>query len=333
MSIDLVRLGRWMDQQGLGAGQIRNVTALGGGTQNVVLRFDRGGQMYVLRHPPVHKRDGSDETIRREARVLGALRLTRVPHPRLIAACEDESLLGSAFYLMESVDGFNPTLNLPLIYRRSRGWVRDLGFAAVEAAALIGAVDYEAIGLGDLGRPEGFLERQVPRWQRQLESYAAFQGYSVQGLPCVEEIAHWLRGNRPEDAPPGLVHGDYHLANVLCAATEPALVAVVDWELATIGDPLLDLGWLLVTWPDLRSTESLCALPSRDEVIQRYGTQSDRDLTHIVWYEVLAAFKLAILLEGSYARSCAGLAPKATGLRLHATAMALLARACSLTTT
>jgi aminoglycoside phosphotransferase (APT) family kinase protein len=338
--IDLDLLAAWMDEQGLAGGPIADVEQLGGGTQNILLRFRRGRELFVLRHPPTHKRSNSDETMRREARVLTALAGTDVPHPRLIAACGDASVLGSTFYLMAPVEGSNPTVGLPRPYVEASGWRHRLGLAMADGAAAIGAVDHVAAGLDGLGRADGYLDRQVARWRAQLESYAKLPGYPGPDLPGVEEAASWLEVNRPTSWRPGLIHGDYHLGNVLCAPDRPGLAAIVDWELTTIGDPLLDLGWLIATWPvdGVAPAATLTVrpwdgFPTVRELVQRYAERSDRDLSAIAWYEVLACYKLGIIVEGTYARACAGLAPEATGRALHAAARRLLQRALRRVTT
>lgn len=332
--VDLEALAAWMDDQGLPAGPIEAPALLGGGTQNVLLRFTRGGTTYVLRRPPVHKRANSDETMRREARVLTALAGSGVPAPRVLAACPDETVLGAAFYLMTPVEGVNPTVGLPQGYLDDARWRHELGLAMADGAAAVGAVDHVAAGLADLGRPDGYLERQVARWRSQLDSYSSLEGYPGPDVPGVDEVGKWLDANRPTSFTPGLIHGDYHLANVMVTTDRPGLAAIVDWELTTIGDPLIDLGWLLATWPDDEGpTGGTVAVspwdgfPTADELVARYAAQTARDLSAIGWYEVLACYKLGIILEGTHARACAGLAPKATGDALHATTVGLFRRA------
>jgi aminoglycoside phosphotransferase (APT) family kinase protein len=334
--VDLARLAAWMDDQGLPSGPIQDVERLGGGTQNVLLRFTRGGRGWVLRRPPLHKRARSDETMRREARVLAALRGSEVPHPALLAACPDPEVLGAAFLLMEPVRGFNPATGLPPLHAGDPAVRHRMGLAMVDAIAALGCLDYREVGLEGFGRPEGYLERQVARWRAQLESYGELEGYPGPAIPGVEEVARWLEANRPRDLAPGILHGDFHLANVLFDPGGPELAALVDWELATIGDPLLDLGWLLATWPDaegrgpgavgvgIRPWEGF---PGARELVARYAERSPRDLAAIAWYEVLACYKLGIILEGTHARACAGKAPKATGDALHATTLGLFERA------
>src|SRR5262245_10720533 len=323
-----------MDAQGLPQGPIERASRLGGGTQNVLLRFERGGRAYVLRRPPLHKRENSDETMRREARVLAALRGSQVPHPELVAACASTEVLGASFTLMEAVRGFNPTAGLPALHASDPAIRRRLGLAMADAISALGAVDHEAAGLGDFGRPAGFLERQVARWRAQLEGSSALPGYPGPEIPGLDAVAAWLERNRPASFRPGILHGDFHLANVLFDLDGPELAAVVDWELSTVGDPLLDLGQLLATWPDSAAPWLVAAavrpwegFPTGAELVERYRERSARSLDALVWYEVLACYRLGIILEGTHARACAGRADRATGDALHATTVALFARA------
>ncbi|HEX7355095.1 MAG TPA: phosphotransferase family protein [Mycobacteriales bacterium] len=330
-----------MDDRHLGSGPLGDVTALGGGTQNVLLRFTRAGRSYVLRRPPLHKRRNSDETMRREARVLGSLAGTDVPHPALIAACGDEDVLGAAFYLMEPVEGANPTLGLPEVWGSDRGARHAFGLSMADALAAVGAVDHVAVGLGDLGRADGFLERQVARWGAHLASYSQLPGYGdVPRIGGTAEVGRWLDAHRPATWSPGLIHGDFHLANVLAHPRAPRVAAIVDWELTTIGDPLLDLGWLLSSWParpqrsvgggplfSVGGADLADGLPTTTELLDRYAGRTTRDLTAIRWYEVLACYKIGIVLEGTHARALAGQAPQETGDLLHRHATFLLERA------
>ena len=330
--VDLERLAEWMDGQGLGHGPLEDVTSLGGGTQNILLRFTRDGHDYVLRRPPEHKRRNSDETMRREARVLEALRDTEVPHPGFVAGCPHTDVIGAAFTLMRHVEGFNPTVEVPEPYRRDPALHRDLGLAMVDGLLALARVEPTAVGIGDLGRPDGWLERQVSRWRRQLDGYRDLDVRAGTRLPHVEETGRWLQEHRPATSRTGLIHGDYHLANVLARRDVGALAAVVDWELATQGDPLLDLGHLLATWPSPGDPAQvtpvdLPGLPRGEELVEHYAARSDRDLGDIAWFRVLACYRLGILLEGTHARALAGLAPPETGRRLHVQAVSLLEQA------
>jgi aminoglycoside phosphotransferase (APT) family kinase protein len=332
--VDLACLAEWMDGVGLDGGPIESAELLAGGTQNVLLRFERGDRTFVLRRPPSHKRKNSDETMRREARMLGALAGTAVPHPGLIAACPETEVLGAAFYLMEPVDGFVATTGLPEPHRSDSALRRGMGLAMVDGIAALGAVDYLAVGLGDFGKPDGYLERQVARWQSQLESYSQLEGYPGPDIPGVEEVGTWLDANRPAEFLPGIIHGDYHLANVMFRPDGPELAAIVDWELTTIGDPLLDLGWLLATWPDPKGQgagkigiEPWEGFPAAAELIEHYRGQTRRNVDAIEWYAVLACYKLGIILEGTHARACAGQATKEIGDTLHAQTLGLFEQA------
>jgi aminoglycoside phosphotransferase (APT) family kinase protein len=333
--VDLAAVAAWMDGQGLGSGPLEDAVLLAGGTQNILLKFSRAGRSYVLRRPPPHLRANSNETMRREARVLAAIAGTEVPHPGLIAACGDETVIGAAFYLMEPIDGFNPTTGLPPLHAGSEAIRRRMGLSLVEGIAALGALDYRALGLEGFGKPDNYLERQVARWKAQLDSYAEFDGWTGPAeIPGVDRVAAWLDAHRPSTFQPGIIHGDYHLANVMYRHDSGDLAAIVDWELTTIGDPLLDLGWLMATWPEGETpapgavgVQPWTGFPTADELVEHYRPRTTRDLSTLDWYAVLACYKLGIILEGTHARACAGRAPKATGDRLHATTIGLFQRA------
>jgi aminoglycoside phosphotransferase (APT) family kinase protein len=334
--VDFEVLDTWMDDQGLPGGPIRDVRLLAGGTQNVLVRFSRGGRDYVLRRPPLHLRPRSNDALRREGRVLAALAGTDVPHPGFIAGCFDESVMqGAVFYLMEPVEGFNVATELPALHAADASMRYEMGLQAAGALARLARLDPAGLGLSDFGQPEAFLERQVPRWLSELESYSRHQGYPGADIPGIDSVAAWLERNRPEQGPPGIMHGDYHLANVMYAYDGPRLVAIVDWEMSTIGDPLLDLGWLLATWPgegDVSvgagsSYVQAGGLPGRDALVARFAEGCTRSLDALDWYVAMACFKLGIVLEGTHARAFAGKAPVEIGEMLHAITLALFRRA------
>ena len=326
-------LAGWMDARGLGAGPLEGVELIAGGTQNVLLRFVRAGRTFVLRRPPVHKRANSDETMRREARVLAALTGSAVPHPALIAAEADPDALGAAFYLMEPVEGFNPTLGLTPAFLADSSWQHEMGLSMADAIAALAAVDHVAVGLGELGRFDGWAERQVGRWRKQLDGYSALDGYPGPHIPGVDAVGAWLSAHLPRDVRPGIMHGDFHFGNVLIRNDRPEVAAMVDWELVTIGDPLLDLGHLLATWPQAGAvgvSVDAPGLPGPQEVLARYAAQTSRSLDELLWYRVLACYRLGLILEGTHARACAGLAPRAIGDQLHAHTVSLLGQAVEL---
>ena len=352
--VDLGALAAWMDARGLPGGSVTDARALAGGTQNLLMRFSRGGRDFVLRRGPRHLRRASNEVMRREARVLQALAGSDVPHPLFVAGPgePDSGVAGdAAFYLMAPVEGFNPTTGLPALHAGDPAVRHCMGLEVADAAARLGAVDHEAVGLADFGRPDGFLERQVPRWMAELDGYGELDGYPGPDIPDLDRLAAWLDDNRPASWRPGIMHGDYHLSNVMIAADGPQVAAIVDWEMCTIGDPLLDLGWLLATWPvgpdddpndgtapgaDDRMAAAVTGalggvggLPSPAELVAHYARSSDRDTAAMAWYTAMACFKLGIVLEGTHARACAGKAPRATGDMLHAITLGLFARARS----
>lgn len=320
---DIVALEGWMDAQGLGVGlPAHGARRLSGGTQNVMMLFDRGDQTFVLRRGPEHVRATTERSILREIRILGALAVTPVPHPRLIAPCRDRAVLGdSVFYLMAPVNGFNAVNELESAHRDSAEVRHEMGFRMVDALASLHAVDPDQVGLGDLGRPEGFHERQVRRWLTELDSYAALPGYEGHAIAGLDEVAGWLERRIPQRWRPGLMHGDFHLGNVMFEPTGPRVAAIVDWEMCTVGDPLLDLGWMLSLWQepgqesDLLDSELSKAggLATPDELIDRYACQGIRDVIELDWYRIMACFKLGIVLEGTYARSRAGMSPEELG--------------------
>lgn len=338
-AFDAAAVQSWMTEQGLGAGPLEDTVLIGGGSQNVMVSFTCGGRRYVLRRGPEHMRKTSNESLRREMRVLTALADTAVPHPRLIAGCTDDAVLGdSVFYLMEPVNGFNADEALPSAFAVNQRLRHRLGLAAIDALCALHQVDYQRVGLSDFGRPEGFLQRQVPRWLGELESYSGLRGYTLGQLPGAPSLATWLEANMPPDGPAGLMHGDYHIANVMFDQRSATVAAIVDWEMCTIGDPLLDLGWWLALWPHPGFEDSAErgpvlaaggeAVPS--DLVRHYATRTQRDMSAITWYTVMACFKLGIVLEGTHARACAGRAPMDVGNRLHQIARRVFDRAHAL---
>ncbi len=335
---DHAKIAAWMTAQGLGDGPLENIAEITGGTQNIMLRFEQSGRPFVFRRGPRHLRPISNKVILRETQLLAALAGTDVPHPHLIAVCDDTAVLGDAvFYLMEPIDGFNAGAGLLPLHASDPTIQHAMGLSMADALARLGAVDHVAVGLKAYGKPDGFLERQVPRWLSELESYSGFDNYSGPDIGDVDSVAGWLDEHRPTDWTPGILHGDYHSANVMFSRTGPELVAIVDWEMSTIGDPLLDLGWMLATWrypgQDTVLGQALMdseGLPTPDELVNQYAKNTTRDLSSINWYAVLACFKLGIILEGSNARAAAGLAPKEIGDHLHIATVRLFERAQAL---
>lgn len=333
--IDWSRLNVWIATHDVpGSGPVTGARKLAGGLQNNVFLIERGRESFVLRRPAKHLRPNSNETMLREARVLRALSGSAVPHPRFFAVCDDASVIGANFYLMELLEGFASSGELPGSYATDSAWRRAMGGELVAAAAALGAVDPEKVGLQDFGKPEDWHGRQVARWRSQLEGYRSMPNYDGHALPFVDEIGRWLTDNTPRDGRIGIIHGDLQFPNVMFSLRAPRISGVVDWELATLGDPLLDLGWVLSSWweegdpqgknPMVRPWQDF--LP-RAELVRRYGEISGRDMSAMPWFFALACYKLACILEGTYARSKGGQVPENVGEKVHAYAVWLTAKA------
>ncbi len=300
------RLAEWLQEQGLAsAGDPLEVKGLSGGASNEVWELRQGSLRLVLRKPPRTVPRGRNESMLREYRLLKALRDTDIPHPRVRAVCQDPAVLGCCFYLMEYVDGWScmNRSQWPPPFDRDLDARRGLAWELVEGIARLAQVDWRAVGLEDFGRPQGFHERQVERWLRPLRECA------VRELPGLDGAAEFLRQYRPRHYRPGLMHGDYQFANVMFAHGAPArLVAIVDWEMATVGDPLLDLAWVLMSWPNPeergggRFYVDYEGMPRREELAEYYAQRTGFDLSELDYYLILARFKMAAVLEVEYAR-------------------------------
>jgi len=308
--MDFERLAAWMDDEGLpGKGEPVEHRFLSGGTQNEIYEIRRGDEGCVIRIPPPGAPADRDRGILREWRIIEALDGTDVPHTPAVAMCEDAAVLGRPFYLMGFVDGWSPmelTGGWPAPFDADLDARAGLAYQLVEGIALLSKVDWRAKGLQDLGRPDGFHERQVDRWTAFLERIKGRE------LPGFDVAAAWLRAHRPIDYIPGLMHGDYQFANVMYRDGAPArLAAIVDWEMGTVGDPKLDLGWVVQSWPeDTSASEAsessyvdLAGMPSRPELIQHYARVSGRQVDDIDYYVVLAKWKLAVVLEQGFQRA------------------------------
>jgi len=323
-------LDNWVRAQCIGSG-VTGVEPLTGGTQNIVVRLTIDDRSLVLRRPPLHPRPNSNRTMQREIAVLSTLAGSDVPHPRLIRSCEDLDVLGVVFYLMEDVDGFNPGAEVAPAYSRDAGMRHRVGLNYAGALARLGRARWRDLPLQALKRPGSFLSRQVPGFLKLLDGYRALGGYSPESLPAVGELAQWLTDHRPPDGEPGIMHGDAHLNNVLLRREVAEVAAFVDWEMCTIGDPLLDLGWVLVCWPHdpdpINAGSELAALgglPDRAELVEAYRGAGGREPANLDWYIAMACFKLAIVIEGTYARYLAGMAHREAGERLHDNAANLI---------
>lgn len=320
--IDFDRLASWMDDQGLpGKGEPIKHRFLSGGSQNEIYELRRGDEVCVIRIPPPEAPAPRDEGILREWRIISALEGTDVPHTPAVAMCDDQSVLGRTFYLMGLVDGWSP-MNMGRDEEpkpgemANRAWPppfdtdvearAGLGYQLVEGCALLSRVDWKAKGLEGLGRPDGFHERQVDRWTSFLERIKGRE------LPGFDEAATWLREHKPIDYIPGIMHGDYQFANVMYKHGAPAqLAAIVDWEMGTVGDPKIDLAWVVQSWPEDTSSEAagesgyvdMRGMPTRDQVLAHYSEVSGRQVDDIDYYVILGKWKLGVVLEQGFQRA------------------------------
>jgi aminoglycoside phosphotransferase (APT) family kinase protein len=309
--VDAEALGRFLDDRLPGSGPF-TFERHRAGHSNETFFVRRSGHEWVLRRPPRGAFLPTAHDVLREHRVLVALADTPVRAPRPVLVCDDESVIGVPFYVMERVEGVVVRDRLPSFLdeeERTR-----VGIELVDALAELHAVDWLASGLEGWGKRSGYLERQVRRWTGQLQ----LATQHTRPLPDLVRVAEWLAESLPPSTESTIVHGDYKLDNVVLATDRPVrLVAILDWEMSTIGDPLADLGYLLSSWrepgdppdPVLGRQLELTRQPgfgTRAELVARYRARSGRETGDLTWHVVLATWKLAILLEGSYARHLAG---------------------------
>jgi len=306
--LDLDRLGRWFAEHVAEAGPRLTASLIAGGKSNLTYAVTDGQREWVVRRPPLGHVLATAHDMAREHRVISALRDTPVPVPGTYGLCEDTDVLGAPFYVMDRVPGTPYRLSAelePLGAARTRAISERL----VDTLGALHRVDPAAVGLGDFGRPEGYLARQVARWKKQLDA-----SYS-RDLPAAEELHRLLAADVPAESGVSIVHGDYRLDNVLVDAAEGAdrVTAVLDWEMATLGDPLSDLAVMLVYHRlgdagggSVATASSAPGFLSESEIIERYGAITGRDLTRFGFYLGLAAFKLAAILEGIHFRHLHG---------------------------
>jgi aminoglycoside phosphotransferase (APT) family kinase protein len=306
--IEPAALEGWFAEHAPGATPPLRYERIAGGHSNLTYRVeDAAGNRWALRRPPLGKRLGSAHDMAREHKVVSALGGTEVPVAPVVGLCEDESVNGAPFYVMEFVEG--PVLRgkaeAEIFPDESDRWA--IGERVADTLVAIHAVDPDAVGLGDLGRKEDYVARQLHRWQGQWEKS------KTRELPAVDRVHERLAARIPDQDAATIVHGDYRLDNMILEPTGE-VAAVVDWELCTLGDPLADVGMLMAYWPkEGEETRSLGepanlapGFPSREQLAARYAERSGRDLSQLDFYVALGYWKLAIILEGVYARYAAG---------------------------
>ncbi|MFG2305887.1 phosphotransferase family protein [Actinacidiphila glaucinigra] len=304
--LDLERLRRHLDAErpGLPAGALRG-ELIEGGRSNLTYAVTDGVSRWVVRRPPLGHVLATAHDMAREHRVISALRDTPVPVPGAVLLCEDPEVIGAPFYVMDFVEG-TPYRTEGQLTELGPQRTRDIVLRLVDTLVALHAVDPRAVGLEDFGRPEGFLERQLRRWGKQLDASRSRE------LAGIDELAALLGTRLPASAPAAVVHGDYRLDNVLIGADD-TVRAILDWEMSTLGDPLTDLG-LLLMYGELRPTPGTPVSvtggapghPSPAELIERYAAGSGRDVSSVAWYTAFAYFKLAVILEGIHYRYTLG---------------------------
>jgi aminoglycoside phosphotransferase (APT) family kinase protein len=306
--IDRAGVEGWFAEHVHGARPPLGFERISGGHSNLTYGVsDAAGRRWALRRPPLGRRLGSAHDMAREFKVVSALGPTEVPVAPVVGLCEDESVNEAPFYVMEFVEG-------PILRGIAEAEIfpeqatrRAIGERVVDTLVAIHAVDPDAVGLGDLGRRGDYVARQLHRWQGQWEKS------STRELPVIDDVHRRLAERIPEQGPATIVHGDYRLDNMILTS-EGEVAAVVDWELCTLGDPLADVGLLMVYWPEAgeggvslgQPATMAPGFPSREQVRDRYAERSGRDLSQLDFYVALGYWKLAIILEGVYARYAAG---------------------------
>ncbi len=309
--IDFAGLTPWFREH---VAQVDGLEAqlIGHGRSNLTYRLSSGEQSWVLRRPPLSHVQPTAHDTAREFRVLSAIKDTAVPAPRPIALCEDAAVNGAPFYIMEYVAGMVPTNAEEFAKRYDESTRRRLGEELVDHLVALHALDPDAVGLGDFGKPQGYIERQVRRFSEQLARA------KTRELPELDELARRLAAALPAESDAAIVHGDYRLDNSI-VSEDGHIAAILDWEMSTLGDPLADIGILRMYWPDRGSAEAaprpagasasiitLPGFPTWQEASGRYAERSGRDLSDLDYYIVLAHFKLAVILENMHARFLAG---------------------------
>ena len=312
--LDLAALQTWFAAHVAGAGDAPLTASLiAGGRSNLTYHVTDGTHDWVVRRPPLGHVVATAHDMGREHRVMSALQGSEVPVPVTRGLCTDPDVIGAPFYVMDRVDG-RVVRSTNELADFDPDDARRVSHELIDVLARLHATDYEAVGLGDFGRPDGFLARNVARWGKQ------WTANRTRDLPQIDELARRIEKALPESGPPAIVHGDYRLENTMLAPDRPQIVAVLDWEMSTLGDPLTDLGLFLVYWVHWDADQAADGVPlatggasglpgfiGMDEVAARYATLTGRDLAHLDFYIVFAFYKLAIILEGINARYLMGM--------------------------
>ncbi len=312
VDFDVRRFGAWLSERTGEYAEI-DVTAIRGGGSCEMFRVDRLSESWVVRRAPRTAVSDTAHQVVREARIMESLAEQDVSVPHVLGWSADKSVLGAPFFVMSFVDGGVIRRNgLPPPLRDDPGSQALIGEQLVDTLVDLHAVDWTKTVLAEMSRPDGFLDRQVDRWMTQLDSYR------LRELAGVDDIARWLQTNMPEHGELTVMHGDYKVDNLIWApAAPPEVACVVDFEMTTVGDPLIDLAWAMIFWPEDGNSIALAApgtpngmkaesCQSPSELVDRYAGATGRDLSRFGWYQAFSAWKLAIVLEGSYATHLRG---------------------------
>lgn len=305
--IDAAGVTAWFEQHVASAVPPLRFEQVSGGHSNLTYRVeDAEGQRFVLRRPPMKEVLATAHDMGREHKIISALWNTAVPVPYTYGHCDDTQVSGAPFYVMEHVDGAI-LYDLETAERDfDEPARRNAGASVVDTLADLHAVDVDVVGLGDLGRREDYIARQLHRWSKQ------YKQARTRELPDIERVRDELAASIPEQGPATVVHGDYKLGNFVHACSGE-VAAVLDWEICTLGDPLADLGFLVATWADRQERDprfgaasSALGFPSSGEIIERYAVRSGRDVSDIEYYVAFSAWRMACIVEGVYSRYLAG---------------------------
>jgi aminoglycoside phosphotransferase (APT) family kinase protein len=303
---DVPRFRNWLSEVTGEPAEV-SVSSIRGGGSCEMFRIDRLAQSWVVRRAPLAAVSNTAHQVIREARIMQSLEGTGVPVPTILAIGEDPRILGAPFFVMNYVDGdVVRRVGLPEYLAAQPESHHGIGEGLIDTLVALHAVDWRSTVLAQLSHPDGFLPRQVDRWMAQLATYRSRE------LDGVDEVATWLAAHQPSDGELTVMHGDYKLDNLIWSPEPPPRVAaVVDFEMTTVGDPLIDLAWALIFWPEEGNMIALAAPGSPNgidanqcqspaDLVERYAAATGRDLSGFEWYQAFSAWKLAIVLEASY---------------------------------
>ncbi|GAB5450465.1 MAG: phosphotransferase family protein [Halioglobus sp.] len=311
LDFDTTRFSNWLERE-TGRDAELTIAPMRGGGSCEMFTLQQAGERFVIRRAPMAAVSDTAHNVGREFKIIDALSGSNVRVPELLASCEDKSIMGAPFYIMRYVDGEVIRRKLPEQYAASPETQPAIGEEMIDSLVELHAFDWRGTALETLAKPKRFLERQVQRWMSQLE------GYRNRELAGVDEVAKWLEANRPRGGDLTVMHGDYKIDNTMYSKSlPPRVLTIVDFEMTTVGDPLIDLAWCMIFWPE---PDNLIAIASPgsaggmsaqycqppEELIQRYAQRTGRDMSHFQWYQAFAAWKLGIVLEASYAKFLSG---------------------------